>query len=181
MKFDHELAKLAKQAFDQKHSQERWTLLQENLAAWQGRTYGYQPAHRFILGIAEEFLWELSETSDHEDAISDACIYTIQLATAWRLDVGVLINHNVFPNNRRIPARAWLGAVCQVQLKHEQQIRGCADEHEARAAMAWALSHFFTEMIIEHAGGDVNYFYTYVTSTASTVMTRTKQLPTLNS
>lgn len=195
--FDYPIwVQLAKLAFDETISTSAtrtpWTVLQEQLIAWQNVTYGAQPFERQVLGIAEEF-GELdeAETSDgRRDGIADITVFSSQLAAIWRLDLGKLIEAAVslikfgFKLRSRIAA---VGRLSHVALKTLQGIRGMDDEGTARLAIGTAiidvLAHALLALHAEHGPDNWTPYatsedlYAVVKPVADEVMKRTKKLP----
>ena len=108
-------------AFMGSHQDRNWSWLQEKLAAWQGRNFGAPALSEIALGVGEE-VGELHHAilkrtqrirgMDDEgnfkeaagDAIADATIYLIQLATALRLDFATLVHETA----KHVMARDWV-------------------------------------------------------------------------
>jgi NTP pyrophosphatase (non-canonical NTP hydrolase) len=105
--------------------------LQVRLFRWEVGQFGYQPSHRYVLGIVEEIgeLLESISTHDWVDALGDIQVFAIQLCTAYRLDFGTL---------RKVARSAgddWREAfvfatalLARAELKSSQRIRGYTEE-----------------------------------------------------
>lgn len=160
------LAELAKAAFDEQDRDCQWTRLQLALNTYQGRSYGYQPQHRPLLGVVEE-LGEYNEArsqEDRDDAQADASIFLIQYCTSWRLDAGVLVKAN-----SELDPMVALGRVAHVQLKHEQRIRQLGDKSAAREALAEPLAAVFEGL---RDGRSLERYLELVTRVADEVTSR---------
>lgn len=113
----------ARQAFEKEGYPENrlFVALQTDLATWQNRNFGVQPATNLTLGVAEE-VGELCRAvlkgeqkirgmDDREaqrtavsDALGDILIYACQVATAFRLDLGTIFQLTA----EKIMSRDWV-------------------------------------------------------------------------
>lgn len=123
-----------------------WSALQVRLARYEAVAYGVNPHANYVLGILEECgeYWEAGDIADAKeraaakgDAIADAVIFSTQLATALRLDMGVLIAQAFQVIQPHEPVA--LGRLAHVVLKGAQRIRGMADPERYRFAAGRAL------------------------------------------
>lgn len=158
----------------------RWTLLQDELIAWQGRKFGYQAPERVVLGIGEE-LGELAEaaedTSEARDAVGDISIYAFQFCSAWRLDAGTLITS--FPPEL-VPddLDKVFGRICHVTLKHLQGIRGFGGvegQALARTKLGGLMASLFYAVRLT-GPYNVDAYYRLVEETAAKVLKREPKL-----
>lgn len=149
--------------------------VQVQLYRWQVNNFDLQPAGRFVLGIVEE-LGELGEAVEAEDrdaildAVADVCIYATQLATAHRLDFGVLI-----AAGRELSASTSVdvsvGRMAHAVLKTEQRIRGYDDPEKGRFEVAQALVQLVCRLDRMTGAMGADLTETYV-STAAHVLAR---------
>lgn len=158
----------------------RWTILQEELIAWQGRKFGYQPFERVVLGVGEELgeLAEAKEDSDEaRDAVGDISIYALQLCSSMRLDAGVLIE--TFPNELMPDdTEKIFGRICHVSLKHLQGIRGFGgpEGHKlARVKLGGLLASLFYSVRLT-GPYNVDAYYRIAEETAAKVLKREPSL-----
>ncbi len=157
-----------------------WGILQDRLYRWQIATYGLpQPAH-LCLGVIEEMgeWWEAPGQSAALDAVADITIFAIQLATCYRLDIGVLIAA-AHPDPESVDGDAWMmsaGTLCHAVLKSEQGIRGLGDKDASRRAVAKELIPILG-LCLDSVDGPDDYLH-LVEVVAGQVMARKKaELP----
>lgn len=156
-----------------------WAQLQARVAAWQQRTYGYQPFERMVLGIVEE-LGEFMEATHEEgrrDAIADITIFTLQLCTMLRLDYGTL------RENPRLLSTPWELAMyfSRVALKSLQGIRGLNTTGEGwnKTREAFAVNVHRLSGYLQSLGLSSPEHLSLTQTVAEEVLKRTKQLPSL--
>ena len=117
-----------------------WSRLQARLYVWQTNNYGTPQPTLMALGVVEEMgEWMGAKTDEDErDAIADVTIFATQIATCFRLDLGVLVQDALFDVDAYFGLEG-SGRLCHVALKNAQGIRGMSDRETARRAMYDAL------------------------------------------
>lgn len=115
--------------------------LQVQLARWETRNFGYQPAWTAALGIVEEIgeLLAARNASEVEDGIGDVMIFATQLCTAYRLDFGVLLTARLAVPDAMHALTIAAGFISRCILKEQQKIRDSLTQEACRERIAFGV------------------------------------------
>jgi hypothetical protein len=143
---------------------EELSALQVRLWRWQVEQFGLPDDRDLVLGIVEECgeMEEADSPAALEDAVADILIYTTQLCTSNRLDLGVIMEE---VNKRRLVSSVprSLGRLAHVALKVHQRIRGYGDRQVARNGICVQVANLYSALLWEvPADLDVRATYTLI-------------------